>query len=72
MIEWVLEHHFQFFFVAKSTRHPSLMEWLAMYEQLHERRETDATGRTILYQGRNDVPLKGNEKAIHVNYFCKK
>ena len=63
MIESVLKHHFHFFFVAKSTRHPYMMAWLAMYEQLHERRETDANGRTILYQGM---------KALHVNYFCKK
>ena len=72
MIELVLKHHFHFFFVAKSTRHPYMMEWLAMYKQLHELRETDAKGRTILYQWMNDVPLNGDEKAIHVNYFCKK
>lgn len=72
MIESVRESHFPFFFVAKSTSHPTMMEWLASYKQLHERRETDAKGRTFLYQWMNDVPLNGDEKAIHVNYFCKK
>ena len=72
LIECVREHNFHFFFVAKATSHSYLMEWLNTYDQLHEYREMNARGQTILYQWMNDVPLHGGAKAVRVNYFCKK
>lgn len=72
MIECVLDKNFHFFFVAKPTSHRYMMEWLAAYDRLHEHREPDPRGRTILYQWMNDVPLNGDKNAILVNYFCKK
>jgi hypothetical protein len=72
MIECVLNSHYHFFFVAKPTSHPYMMEWLSAYDQLHEYRECDERGRTIVYQWMNDIPLHGGNNAIHVNYFCKK
>ena len=72
MIETVLENKFHFFFVAKPTSHTYLMEWLDTYESLHELRDVDDKGRTIIYQWMNDVPLHGGKDAIRVNYFCKK
>ena len=71
MIEAVLKEHVHFFFVAKPSSHKYMMEWLDTYEQLHEFREIDETGRMILYQWMNDTPLQGEEKAVQVNYFCK-
>lgn len=72
MIECIQEHNFHFFFVAKSTSHGYLMEWLNAYDRLHECRELDKRGNTILYQWMNDVPLHGDTDAIRVNYLCKK
>lgn len=72
MIELVLNNHFNFFFVVKPTSHKYMMEWLDTYEQLPEYREVDASGRTILYQWMNDVPLHGEANAVRVNYLCKK
>ena len=72
MIQTVLENKFHFIFVAKPTSHPYMMEWLESNGGLHEQREVDDQGRTILYQWMNDVPLHGGEDAIRVNYFCKK
>lgn len=72
MIECVRENNYSFFFVAKPASHAYMMEWLAGYDQLHERREVDEKGRTFLYQWMNDVPLHGEKEAVHVNYFCKK
>lgn len=72
MIKTVLENNFHFFFVAKPTSHQYMMEWLDTYESLHELREADDKGRTILYQWMNDVPLHGGKDAIRVNYFRKK
>lgn len=72
MIETVLENNFHFFFVAKPTSHQYMMEWLDTYESLHELREVDDKGRTILYQWMNDVPLHGGKDATRVNYFRKK
>ena len=72
MIECVLKKKFHFFFVAKPTSHVYMMDWLATYDQLHEYREIDKRGDTILYQWMNDIPLYGEKDAIHVNYFCKK
>ena len=72
MIEYVQDQKFHFFFVAKPTSHKYMMQWLNEYGQLHEYRETDKRGRTILYQWMNDIPLHGEKNAIRVNYFCKK
>jgi len=72
MIKTVLENKFHFFFVAKPTSHSYMMEWLDTNESLHELRDVDDKGRTIIYQWMNDVPLHGGKNAIHVNYFCKK
>lgn len=71
-IERVLDNRFHFFFVAKSSSHAYMMKWLDTYPKLHELRERDAKGRTILYQWMNDVPLHGDKGAVRVNYFCKK
>ena len=72
MIECVLDKNFHFFFVAKPTSHVYMMDWLAAYDQLHEYREINKRGDTILYQWMNDIPLHGKKDEIHVNYFCKK
>ncbi len=72
MIECVLKHHFHFFFVAKLTSHTYMIEWLDICDQLHELREIDVKGRTILHQWRNGIPLHGEKEAIHVHCFCKK
>lgn len=72
LIETVLKHKFHYFFVAKPGSHQYLMEWLDDYESLHERREIDDKGRTIIYQWMNAVPLHGGEDAILVNYLGKK
>jgi len=72
MIECVLDENFHFFFVAKPTSHVYMMDWLATYDKLHEYREINERGDTILYQWMNDIPLHGEKDAIHVNYFCKK
>ena len=72
MNECVQDHKFSFFFVAKPTSHTFMMQWLSAYDQLHEYREIDGRGRTILYEWMNDIPLHGEKDAIYVNYFCKK
>jgi hypothetical protein len=72
MIESVLEQGFHFFFVAKASSHTYMYNWLNASDQLHELREVDSKGRTILYQWMNDVPLYGEKKSVRVNYFCKK
>ena len=72
MIETLLENNFHFFLVAKPTRHTYLMAWLDTYQSLHELRDVDTQGRTMLYQWMNDVPLHGGENAIRVNYCGKK
>jgi len=71
MIQSVLDNHFHFFFVAKPTSHTYLMKWLDTRSALHEIREVDAKGRTLVYQWLNDVPLHGGKDALHVNYFRK-
>lgn len=73
MIETVLNHRFHFFFVAKPSSHTYMMQWLNDYDTLNEIKEVDVKkGQIILHQWMNNVPLHGGDKAINVNYFCKK
>jgi len=72
MIETVLANNFHYFFIAKPSSHIYMMEWLDAYDSLHEVREIDDQGRTIIYQWMNDIPLHGGENATHVNFFRKK
>ena len=73
MIETVLHNKFHFFFVAKPTSHTYMMQWINDYGTLNEIKEVnEKKGQIILHQWMNKVPLYGGDKAIDVNFFCKK
>lgn len=55
--------------VAKPADHKYMNEWLNVYPELHTHEHKDEKGRRYVYRFMNDVPLNGNEKSIHVNYF---
>jgi len=72
MIETVLESRYEYFFVAKETRHTFMMAWLDTHDPLNEVKDIDEKGRTVIYQWMNEVPLNGAKDSIHVNFFRKK
>jgi len=72
MIESVLASHYEYFFVAKEKSHTFMMTWLDTQGPLNEVRDIDEKGRTVIYHWMNDVPLKGGDDAINVNFFRKK
>ena len=72
MVETVLEHRYDYFFVAKETSHPFMMKWIDTQGPINEVCDIDEKGRTVIYQWMNEVPLNGSNDAIKVNFFRKK
>lgn len=72
MIKKVLEHHFEYIFVAKRPSHQSMMNWIEAQGTLNQSQTQDDKGRTVIYQWLNDVPLTAGDETFRVNFFQKK
>ncbi|RMD55142.1 MAG: hypothetical protein D6828_04585 [Nitrospirae bacterium] len=65
----VLAKGMQYIFVAKPKSHQFMKEWIEAYDELPSMSLRDKKGRIHLYEWVNDIPLKGDENSIRVNFF---
>ena len=72
MIATVLEHNFEYIFVAKQPSHKFMMNWIESQSSLNESLILDKKGRTVIYQWMNNVPLLAGDEKCRVNFFQKK
>jgi hypothetical protein len=69
MIETFINEGVHYLLVAKPGDHKYMFEWLDTYSELPSFEFVDETGRTHHYRWQNKIPLHGEAKAIHVNFF---
>jgi hypothetical protein len=69
IIELILSKKMHYLFVAKSSDHTYLMDYIEAYKELPSFSFEDDKGRTHVYEWMNDVPLNGREDSIKVNFF---
>jgi len=68
-IEQLSQLNMHYILVAKPNDHTYMNDWLETYPALHTHEHKDKKGRRQVYHWMNDVPLNGDKKAIHINYF---
>lgn len=72
MIELLREYKMNFVLVAKPDDHKIMMESIELCLEADELKSlnlTDEKGRRHFYEWVNEIPLNGNEKTVHANFF---